>query len=65
MSYDLHGTWDLANKWVGPYLNAHTNLTEIDSALDLLWLHDISPDKIVMGPRLLRSFIPDGKSILF
>jgi GH18 family chitinase len=49
MSYDLHGTWDLTNAHVGPYLNAHTNLTEIDSALDLLWLNDIDPDKVVMG----------------
>lgn len=49
MSYDLHGTWDKENKWVGPYLNAHTNLTEITQALDLLWRNNISPDKVVLG----------------
>ncbi|KAH7329286.1 hypothetical protein B0I35DRAFT_473903 [Stachybotrys elegans] len=49
MSYDLHGTWDLTNQWVGPLLNAHTNLTEIDDALDLLWLNKINPSKVVMG----------------
>ncbi|ETS75312.1 hypothetical protein PFICI_12256 [Pestalotiopsis fici W106-1] len=49
MSYDLHGTWDKGNEWTGAYLNAHTNLTEIDQALDLLWRNNISPDKVVMG----------------
>lgn len=49
MSYDLHGTWDKGNKWVGPYLNAHTNLTEIKQAMDLLWRNDINPDKVVLG----------------
>ncbi|KAK2739878.1 Killer toxin subunits alpha/beta 4 [Colletotrichum kahawae] len=49
MSYDLHGTWDKTNKWVGPYLNAHTNLTEIEEAMNLLWRNDIDPNKIVLG----------------
>ncbi|KAJ5387332.1 Chitinase II [Penicillium cosmopolitanum] len=49
MSYDLHGTWDMGNKWTGEYLNAHTNLTEIDLALDLLWRNDIKKDMVVMG----------------
>jgi hypothetical protein len=49
MSYDLHGTWDKTNKWVGPYLNAHTNLTEIKEAMNLLWRNDINPDKVVLG----------------
>ncbi|KAL2801744.1 glycoside hydrolase superfamily [Aspergillus granulosus] len=29
MSYDLHGAWDKGNKWRGPYLSAHTNLTRL------------------------------------
>ncbi|KAK7423090.1 hypothetical protein QQZ08_009257 [Neonectria magnoliae] len=49
MSYDLHGTWDKGNKWVGPYLNAHTNLTEIKQAMDLLRRNNIDPDKVVLG----------------
>ncbi|KAF4969335.1 hypothetical protein FSARC_3410 [Fusarium sarcochroum] len=49
MSYDLHGAWDQNVNWTKPYLNAHTNLTEIDSALDLLWRNDIQPNKVVMG----------------
>ena len=36
MTYDLHGVWD-ANDPIGNQVLAHTNLTEIDLALDLLW----------------------------
>ncbi|KAE8345027.1 glycoside hydrolase superfamily [Aspergillus arachidicola] len=49
MSYDLHGTWDMGNKWIGAYLDAYTNLTEIKTALDLLWRNDIKPSKVNMG----------------
>lgn len=44
MSYDMHGTWDKDSKWLGAYLSAHTNLTEIeDLGLDLLWRMNIPP----------------------
>jgi GH18 family chitinase len=36
MSYDLHGTWDRGNKWTGAFLGAHTNMTEVQDAMDLL-----------------------------
>jgi chitinase len=49
MLYDLYGTWDLISKWTGLYVNAHTNLTEIQDALDLLWRNDIDLDKVVFG----------------
>ncbi|PWY73016.1 glycoside hydrolase [Aspergillus heteromorphus CBS 117.55] len=49
MSYDLHGTWDIGDIWTGAYLDAHTNLTEIKLALDLLWGVDIKPSKINLG----------------
>ncbi|KAI4621511.1 hypothetical protein J4E80_003881 [Alternaria sp. BMP 0032] len=49
MSYDLHGTWDQGNKFTGAFLNSHTNLTEIDMALDLLWRNDIDPSQVVLG----------------
>lgn len=48
MAYDLHGRWDRDDP-VGPYVYAHTNLTEIDEALDLFWRNDIDPSKISLG----------------
>jgi chitinase len=49
MSYDMHGLWDKTNEWTGPFLNAHTNLTEIEIGLDLLWRNNIDPNQVVMG----------------
>lgn len=49
MSYDLHGTWDMGNQWTGAFLDAHTNLTEIETALDLLWRNNITASKVNMG----------------
>ncbi|KAK6526922.1 hypothetical protein TWF281_010118 [Arthrobotrys megalospora] len=49
MSYDLRGEWDKENVWTGPYIGAHTNLTEIDQMLKLLWRNNINPDNIVLG----------------
>lgn len=49
MSYDLHGTWDIGNQWTGAFLDAHTNLTEIETALDLLWRNNITASKVNMG----------------
>ena len=49
MTYDIHGVWDQGNIWTGPYLKGHTNITEIEDGLDLLWRNHISPDKVVMG----------------
>ncbi|KAK8131958.1 glycosyl hydrolases family 18 protein-like protein [Apiospora kogelbergensis] len=48
MAYDLHGVWDSTDP-IGPYVYAHTNLTEIDSALSLFWRAPISPSRIVLG----------------
>ncbi|CEJ93482.1 hypothetical protein VHEMI09064 [[Torrubiella] hemipterigena] len=48
MSYDLHGLWDSSNP-IGNHVLAHTNLTEIDLALDLFWRVDIKPQDIVLG----------------
>jgi chitinase len=41
-------TWDSDNP-IGNQILGHTNLTEIDMALDLLWRNDVSPSKIVLG----------------
>lgn len=65
MSYDLHGTWDKGNEWTGNFLNAHTNLTEIDLALDLLWRNDINPAHVVLGLAFYgRSFSATSSSCL-
>lgn len=48
MAYDIHGVWD-SNDPVGNNVLAHTNLTEIDLALDLFWRNDVHPSKIVLG----------------
>ncbi|KAL3479632.1 hypothetical protein BJX99DRAFT_255358 [Aspergillus californicus] len=48
MSYDLHGIWDSENP-IGSQVLAHTNLTEIDQALDLFWRVDVDPSAIVLG----------------
>lgn len=49
MSYDMHSKWNLGDKWTGEYLNAHTNLTEIHQALELLWRNKIDSSKVVLG----------------
>jgi len=49
MTYDLHGTWDKTDKYVGAALDAHTNLTEIDQTLNLLWRNEIVPAQVTLG----------------
>ncbi|RSL51633.1 hypothetical protein CEP51_015172 [Fusarium floridanum] len=48
MSYDLHGVWDSDNP-IGNQVLSHTNLTEIDYALDLFWRVGVEPSSIVLG----------------
>jgi chitinase len=61
MSYDMHGTWDQGNRWTGAFLNPHTNLTEIKSALELLWRNDVEGDQVVMGLAFYgRSYTTQG-----
>lgn len=66
----MHGTWDAESKFVGPFIAPHTNITEVDLGLDLLWRSGVTPDKVVMGEGWYgRSFTlkdstcntPDGK----
>ncbi|KAL1961763.1 hypothetical protein VTN77DRAFT_1089 [Rasamsonia byssochlamydoides] len=49
MTYDLHGTWDSSDQFIGPYVYAHTNLTEIDQAMQLLWRNNIDPGQVNLG----------------
>ncbi|OBT95158.1 hypothetical protein VE01_07296 [Pseudogymnoascus verrucosus] len=65
LTYDFHGVWDKLNKWVGPYLNSHTNLTEIKDGLDLLWRNGIDHDKVSLGLAFYgRGFIASSPTCL-
>lgn len=48
MTYDLHGTWDATDPYIGALALAHTNLTEINDTMDLLWRNNINPARINM-----------------
>jgi len=43
------GVWDSTVKSLGPYAYAHTNLTEINLSLELLWRNNINPARVTMG----------------
>lgn len=43
------GVWDQNVTSLGPYARAHTNLTEIDTALELLWRNNINPERVTLG----------------
>ncbi|KAF3021588.1 hypothetical protein E8E14_013534 [Neopestalotiopsis sp. 37M] len=45
----VHGVWDAQSKFLGPNLAPHTNITEIDMGLDLLWRAGVEPGKVVLG----------------
>jgi chitinase len=49
MTYDLHGTWDATDKYIGAVALAHTNLTEIKQSLELLWRNHIDPARVNLG----------------
>ncbi|ORY68394.1 glycoside hydrolase superfamily [Pseudomassariella vexata] len=49
MTYDLHGDWDANITTVTNHAPAHTNLTEINDGLDLLWRNKIDPARVNMG----------------
>jgi chitinase len=49
MTYDIHGIWDSSNRFTGPYIRPHTNLTEIDEGLSLLWRAGVSAGNVVLG----------------
>lgn len=58
MTYDLHGTWDAQSQFIGPYIAPHTNVSEIDAGLDLVWRAGVKPEKVVMGLGWVRSLTP-------
>lgn len=54
MTYDLHGTWDSTIDSLGPKVMAHTNLTEIDMTMDLMWRNNVSTPRSREFLRLLH-----------
>jgi len=44
-----HGSWDSPADDIGSYVFAHTNLTEIEAALDLLWRNSIPASQVNLG----------------
>ncbi|KAJ6257663.1 hypothetical protein Dda_7450 [Drechslerella dactyloides] len=63
MSYDYVGAWDKDNKWTGPYVGAHTNLTMTQQALELMWRSNVPGEKISMGMGFYgRSFTLKNKA---
>ncbi|KZM28624.1 chitinase [Ascochyta rabiei] len=49
LSYDLHGPWDATVPGEGALIKPHTDLKEIDTALNLFWFNDVNPAKINLG----------------
>ncbi|RHZ64660.1 hypothetical protein CDV55_102659 [Aspergillus turcosus] len=49
MSYDIYGTWDATIASIGDVVYASTNLTMIDSGLQLLWHNNIPPSQVNLG----------------
>lgn len=41
--------WDKTVNSIGPYAFAHTNMTEIEMGLNLLWRNNINPERVVLG----------------
>jgi chitinase len=48
MAYDLHGVWDADSVYVGPYIAPHTNITEINPTLALLWRAGVDSSRVVL-----------------
>lgn len=50
MTSSLHGVWDGSPKNpIGNHIYAHTNLTEMEQAFDLLWRSKVPANKLNMG----------------
>lgn len=49
MSYDIHGVWDAGIVSLGPYVHSHTNITEIETGLNMFFKNGVPPHKITLG----------------
>lgn len=64
MTYDIHGVWDRDIESI-KNAYAHTNLTEINSGLELLWRNNINPSRVNLGLGFYgRSFTMESPSCL-
>jgi chitinase len=54
----VHGVWDAQSKFVGPFIAPHTNITEIDLGMDLLWRAGVDSNKVVLGQGWVRTSFP-------
>ncbi|KAK5651931.1 hypothetical protein OQA88_11473 [Cercophora sp. LCS_1] len=50
MTYDMHGSWDDRSPWIGSRIYSHTNITEIELVLSLLWRNGVPADQVNLGP---------------
>ncbi|KAF2028863.1 glycoside hydrolase, partial [Setomelanomma holmii] len=49
LTYDVHGAWDEDIPGLGPKIKPHTDLKEVDDALNLLWSKDVDSKKVNLG----------------
>jgi chitinase len=49
MTYDMHGQWDARSAQIGNRIYAHTNMSEIKDALQLLWRNNVPAEKVNLG----------------
>lgn len=49
MTYDIHGTWDADIASLGPVVRSHTNIKEVETALELFLRDGVPSKKLVLG----------------
>ncbi len=62
MTYDLHGTWDGTDKFIGNISLAHTNLTEIVSPISGTIILCISDANLLCSPSATKHGVVVEKS---
>lgn len=52
-----HGSWDSPSDDIGAFVYAHTNLTEIEDALNLLWRNAVPANQVNLGLGFYGRFV--------
>lgn len=52
-----HGSWDSPSDDIGSFVYAHTNLTEIEDALNLLWRNAVPANQVNLGLGFYGRFV--------